>query len=388
MTDAYDNPFERHSYKSDLIERLRGAGGARFGRVTVRTAKSFGFCWGVDRAVAMVWDTLDEQPDRQMWLLDQIIHNPRVNADFKARGVRFVRGPFAEEEAGEPGPDDIVVIPAFSATVEDTRWLQGIGCTIVDTTCPWVIKPHKRSLRYVKDGFTTLIHGLVNHEETRASCSLIASEGGRFLVVADREQAGWVCDTIRGTLPFDELVARLPDGALSDDLEEAHLHQLGTINQTTMLAAETRRIEADVRAAMEERHADDEITDHFRELNTICGATQDNQDSVVALVEEGVLDLMVVVGGYDSSNTRNLTRVGRDHFPSYHVDGPGVIAADRIRHRCSETGEFVETDGWLPAGDVTIGFTAGASTPDVLLAETIARVLEAAGESVEARATS
>lgn len=389
MTDTYDDPFERYSYKSDLIERLRSSGGrARFGRVTVRTARSFGFCWGVDRAVAMVWDTLAEHPDRQIWLLDQIIHNPRVNADFKAKGVRFVRGPFADDEPPrEPSADDIVVIPAFSATVEDTRRLREIGCTIVDTTCPWVIKPHKRSQRYVKDGFTTLIHGLVHHEETRASCSLIASEGGRFVVVADREQAGWVCDTIRGTMSFDELAERLPDDALSDGFEESDLHQLGTINQTTMLAAETRQIEADVRRAMEERHAGDDISDHFRELNTICGATQDNQDSVVALVEEGELDLMVVVGGYDSSNTRNLTRVGRSHFPSYHVDGPGVIATDVIRHRCPERGEFVETSDWLPSGDVTIGFTAGASTPDVLLAETIARVLEAAGESVEAGAT-
>ena len=184
-------------------------------------------------------------------------------------------------------------------------------------------------------------------------------------------------------MSFEELVTKLPDDALSEGFAEEHLHQLGTINQTTMLAAETRQIEADVRAAMAERHAGDDINDHFRELNTICGATQDNQDSVVALVEEGVLDLMVVVGGYDSSNTRNLTRVGADHFPSYHVDGPDVISAKTIRHRCPEKETFVDTHDWLPDGDVVIGFTAGASTPDALLAETIERVLTVAGESVE-----
>ena len=190
---AYDDPFERYTYKSTLIERLRGSGGSlQVGRVKVTTARSFGFCWGVDRAVAMVQDAIAQYPGRNIWLLDQIIHNPRVNSDFKALGVRFLRGPFADEQLELDtalGADDVVVVPAFSAMVEDTERLAAIGCTVVDTTCPWVIKPHKRTLTYVRDGFTTVIHGLVDHEETRASASLIASKGGRYLVVADRRQA-------------------------------------------------------------------------------------------------------------------------------------------------------------------------------------------------------
>ncbi len=384
--NPYDNPFERYSYKSPLIERLRAQDGNLVsGRVTVRTARSFGFCWGVDRAVAMVQDAFDEYPGRQIWLLDQIIHNPRVNSDFKTLGVKFVRGPFADaDEDGAPGADDVAVIPAFSATVEDTDWLRGIGCTIVDTTCPWVIKPHKRTLNYLRDGFTTIIHGLYEHEETAASASLIASKGGKYLVVADREQAQWVCDVIEQPLDAAELLSQLPDGARSPDFDcDRDLAQVGTINQTTMLASETREIERMLKQSMAVRFGADNVGEHFRELNTICGATQDNQDAVTALVDQDALDLMIVVGGHDSSNTKNLTRVGRGHFPSYHVDGPMAIRPDEIRHRCSETGEFESTRDWLPAGEITIGFTAGASTPDTLLGETITRVLEVAGAPMD-----
>lgn len=384
--DAYDNPFERYSYRSPLIEALRGgAGTLRAGRVTVRTARSFGFCWGVDRAVAMVQDALAQYPGRRPWLLDQIIHNPHVNADFKARGVRFLRGPFSDPAAdGELRSDDVVVIPAFSATVEDMQHLKALGCTVVDTTCPWVIKPHKRTLSYVKDGFTTLIHGLVRHEETRASCSLIASRGGRYVVVADRAQAALVCEVIRGREPAASLAARLPQGALSAGFEPARdLLRLGTVNQTTMLASETREIERMVRQAIAERDGEAGAAAHFRELNTICRATQENQDAVEELAGGGALDLMIVVGGYDSSNTRNLTRVGGGRFPSYHVTGPDSIGPDEIVHRDPASDRIVHTRGWLPAGEVTIGFTAGASTPDTLLGATVRTVLACAGAPLD-----
>ena len=387
-TDRYDDPLQRYSYRSPLIERLRaGNGELRAGRVTVRSARTFGFCWGVDRAVAMVHDALSNSPGRRIWLLDQIIHNPHVNADLKRKGVRFLRGPFADggdHEIGELTSADVVVIPAFSATVEDVEALKQAGCTIVDTTCPWVIKPHKRTLSYVKDGFTTLIHGLVRHEETRASCSLIASRGGHYLVVADREQARLVCDTIDGLLAGDALLAALPPQAHSRGFDPArHFERIGTVNQTTMLASETREIERMVRQALARRDGEAAAAQGFRELNTICRATQENQDSVSELAEAGPLDLMIVVGGYDSSNTRNLTRVGEGRFPSYHVDGPDSIGASEIVHRDPASGAIQRAQGWLPAGEVTIGFTAGASTPDTLLGETIRSVLEVAGAPLD-----
>lgn len=380
--ERYDNPLQRYSYRSPLIESLRGGPGElRVGRVTVRTARSFGFCWGVDRAVAMVWDALAQFPARRLWLLDQIIHNPHVNADFKARGVRFLRGPFSDPaQDGDLRADDVVVIPAFSATVEDIQHLKQLGCTVVDTTCPWVIKPHKRTLSYVKDGFTTVIHGLVRHEETRASCSLIASRGGRYLVVADKVQAALVCEVIRGREEPGLLAQRLPPGALSAGFDAARdLRQIGTVNQTTMLASETREIERMIRQAIADRDGEAAAKENFRELNTICRATQENQDAVEELSSLGALDLMIVVGGYDSSNTRNLTRVGAGRFPSYHVTGPDSISADEIVHRDPAGDRLVRTKGWLPAGEITIGFTAGASTPDTLLGATVRTVLACAG---------
>jgi 4-hydroxy-3-methylbut-2-enyl diphosphate reductase len=386
-TERYDDPFERYSYKSPLIEALRsGQGVLTAGRVTVRTARTFGFCWGVDRAVAMVQDAIATYPDRRLWLLDQIIHNPRVNADFKAQGVRFVRGPFADgDDDGGPAAQDVVVIPAFSATVEDMDRFKTVGCTIVDTTCPWVIKPHKRTLKYVSDGLTTLIHGLFLHEETRASCSLIASRGGQYLVVADKDQASLVCEVIRGNTPAERLLTELPRAARSRDFDPAqHLQRIGTVNQTTMLASETREIERMVREAMADRDGEERTAESFRELNTICRATQENQDAVAELTGENTLDLMIVVGGYDSSNTRNLTRVGEGRFPSYHVDGPDGIGADEIVHRDPETSERVRTRDWLPQGEVVIGFTAGASTPDTLLGDTIRSVLAVAGAPLDA----
>ncbi len=385
-TDRYEDPHQRYSYKSPLIERLRASGGElRAGRVRVLTARTFGFCWGVDRAVAMVRDALREHPGRRIWLLDQIIHNPQVNADFKEMGVCFLRGPFSEPDRnGGLSREDVVVIPAFSATVEDIHMLEELGCTVVDTTCPWVIRPHRRTIKYVEDGFTTIIHGLVRHEETRASCSLVASRGGHYLVVAEQTEAQRVCDVITGALDKEAFLAGLSPGACSEGFDpDLHLEHVGTINQTTMLASETREIEAMVRAALEARHGET-VGEHFRELNTICRATQENQDSVLEMSARGPLDLLVVVGGYDSSNTKNLTRVGGEEFPSYHVLGPEAIDGDVIRHRSPDTGEIVETRGWLPDGAFTVGFTAGASTPDTLLGDTVRAVLAAADVPREA----
>lgn len=378
--DRYEDPHQRYSYRSTLIEQLRaGDGELRAGRVRVLTARTFGFCWGVDRAVAMVRDALREHPGRRIWLLDQIIHNPQVNADFKEMGVCFLRGPFSEPDRnGAPDAESVVVIPAFSATVEDIRMLEELGCTVIDTTCPWVIRPHRRTLKYVEDGFTTVIHGLVDHEETRASCSLIASRGGHYLVVADQTEANRLCDVITGAVDRKTFLAGLTPDAHSEGFDpDVHLAQVGTINQTTMLASETREIETMVRTALETRHGKDGEMERFRELNTICRATQENQDSVAEMAGRGPLDLLVVVGGYDSSNTKNLTRVGGDGFPSYHVLGPDAIEGDSIRHRSPDTGEIVVTKDWLPEGEFTVGFTAGASTPDTLLGDTVRAVLEA-----------
>src|SRR6185369_3661849 len=231
------------------------------GRITVRLAEKLGFCWGVDRAVAMVWDAIrrhaspgGDAPARRLWLLNQIIHNPKVNEDFLKNGVRFVFGKFAEPGGFDRVQrGDVVIIPAFSAEVEHLERMRAIGCEVVDTTCPWVEKPHRRVLKYIEDHFTTLIHGQPGHDETRATCSLVDSKGGRWIVLRDMNDADALCAYLRGGKSLAEFRAAF-GGAWSAGFDpERDLEQVGMVNQTTMLASESREIAERVAAAVKAR---------------------------------------------------------------------------------------------------------------------------------------
>ncbi len=373
-----DNPDVRHTYRDEQVEGLRQTGHLQVGRLTLLMPRSFGFCWGVDRALAMVESARRQFPGRRMWLLSSLIHNPRVNSDMREMGIGFLKGPHAVEGAYEKlTEDDVVIIPAFSAEVEDVEYLKQRGVAIVDTTCPWVIKPHKRTLRYLKEGFTTVIHGTVGHDETRATCSLVNHEGGRFLVVHDLAEAEALAQYLRGGLAADALQERLHSQAASADFDfERDLQKIGIINQTTMLASESRAIGDLLKDALIDRDGEDGIADTFRDFDTICRATQDNQDAANTVVQEQP-DLFLVVGGYDSSNTRNLARVG-DHYdvPSYHIEGPDCIGS-QLSYRERQSGEILKQENWLPAeGSVRVAFTAGASTPDTILGQVIQRLVD------------
>ncbi len=379
-------PVARASYRSPIIDRLREAGfELGIGRLTLRCARNFGFCWGVDKAVTMIHEAIAQNPGRSIWLLSPIIHNPSVNRDLAARGVRFVKG------GGEAGsafarlrPEDLVVIPAFSAEVEDLEQLAAIGCTVLDTTCPWVERPHRRTERLVGDGFSLVIHGKVGHDETRATCSLIRSRGGHYIVVSDLAEADLLCAVLGGETPRDDLALRL-GGATSPGFDpELHLGRIGLVNQTTMLASESREIARRIAAAMARRFGAGALREHFRDFDTICSATQENQDAVLELLASPPLDLMIVVGGYESSNTHNLARIAAAQVPTYHIEEASEITADSIHHLRLDRPERLTTRDWLPAGAVVIGFTAGASTPDNKLGEVIQRVVEVAGEPVAA----
>ncbi len=372
----------RLSYRSALVDRLRHLGEVRAGRLRLRMPRHFGFCWGVDRALAMVEEARAAYPDRPLWLLNSIIHNPRVNRDLLEAGIGFLKGPLAEEGALDRlGPEDVVIVPAFSAEVEEMRLLEQAGVTVVDTTCPWVIKPHKRTLKFIREGFTTVIHGTVGHDETRATCSLVRDAGGHYAVVHDLDEASWLGRFLAGEIAAAELRAGLHPGALSPGLDpERDLRRIGIINQTTMLASESRQVARILRGALVRRHGEEALEHCFRDFDTICNATQENQDAASAVMAAGV-DLFLVVGGYDSSNTRNLARVGDDAgVPSYHIEGPHCLEAGEIVHRDRITGELVRARGWLPPGEATVGFTAGASTPDAVLEQVVERVVELAGE--------
>lgn len=385
----YENTAERYAYSSDLIRAIKAAGGCLTrGRVTLHVPEQSGFCWGVDRALAMIDDALRAHPGRRIWLLNQIIHNPIVNRDLKARGVHFLRGPFADGDGSfdQLGAKDIAVVPAFSAEVEDLEELRQRGVEVVDTTCPWVIKPHRRTEKYVKDGFTTVIHGTAGHDETRASCSLIRHLGGHYVVVHDLAETDLLTAHLRRERDPEHFADDF-DGKCSPGFDpRQHLDKVGMINQTTMLATESREVADRVGAAMRVRHGD-QVENSFRDFDTICRATQDNQDSFLAVLARTRLDLLVVIGGFDSSNTKNLARIGDDAgIPAYHIERPEDIEVDSIRHRLRASGEIVRRSQWLPAGAVQIGMTAGASTPDTLFGAALQRVLEAAGESPVAAA--
>lgn len=379
--NRYDNPEVRYTYRSPLIDRLREGGALTCGRVTVEIPSKFGFCWGVDRALAMIADARSALPNRPMWLLNQVIHNPFVNEDMYRSGVDFLKGPRAVADMPELSEEDVVIIPAFSASVEEMAELEQTGCKVVDTTCPWVLKPHKRVQTYIEDGLTTVIHGTVGHDETRATCSLIAHHGGKYLVVYDMLEAESLASVLRGDAPASELLNHLRPGAASSGFNpETDLKRIGIVNQTTMLASESRAIAATLRSAIEARQGYVPRGDRFRDFDTICRATQQNQDAAGALAA-GEPDVMLVVGGYDSSNTRNLARVGdRSSVPTFHIEGPDCVGETEIAHRDRRTGEILTTSDWLKAGPVRAVFTAGASTPDTILGEVITRVVIAAGE--------
>ena len=388
IDDHYGSPDERYSYKHALIDRMRSTREPlAAGRLSIRLAEKLGFCWGVDRAVAMVWDAIRRNPGRRLWLLNQIIHNPKVNEDFRQSGVGFVFGRYAE-----PGGfdrvrrEDLVIIPAFSAEVEHLQRMKRIGCEVVDTTCPWVEKPHRRVVKYIEDGFTTLIHGQPGHDETRATCSLVDSRGGRWLVLRDLEDADFLSAHLRGERSADEARDRFARTA-SSGFDPAHdLERVGMVNQTTMLATESREIARRVAEAMKSRvnssAASPGARAAFRDFDTICPATQDNQDAVIDLTAAQPPDLFLVLGGYDSSNTANLLRAARARLGAYHLQDPASITAAVLRHRDPVTGGEVETRDWLPAGHVTIALTAGASTPDTEIAEVIRRLCFAAGAAL------
>jgi 4-hydroxy-3-methylbut-2-enyl diphosphate reductase len=382
---SFDNTEVRQTYRSPLVEQLKESGAHSVGQLELLLPQSFGFCWGVDRALSMVEDARREYAGRPMWLISSIIHNPRVNADLRAKGIGFLKGSFATEDALEKlGEEDVVIVPAFSATVEDMQDLRARGVTIVDTTCPWVIKPHKRTLKYLKEGFTTVIHGTVGHEETAATCSLIESEGGHYVVVYSIEEAEVLAAFLEGGSGGAEMRAGIQAGSFSPGIDvDRDLQRLGVINQTTMLASESRAIGDRLKLALTKRDGEEGLADNFRDFDTICRATQDNQDAAAAVAELHP-DLYLVVGGYDSSNTKNLARVGRRlGVPAFHIEGPHCIGPV-LQHRDRTTGEILEERDWLPSKrPLRVAFTAGASTPDALLGEVIEGLVAFAGEALE-----
>jgi 4-hydroxy-3-methylbut-2-en-1-yl diphosphate reductase len=363
------------SYHSDLIEAIKHAD-FRYtsGRITVHLAREFGFCYGVDRAVDYAYQARRRFPQRTVYLTGEIIHNPHVNAELRAQGIRFLTD--AGESLDRVTPADVVILPAFGVTIELLADLQERGCILVDTTCGSVLNVWKNVKRYAEEGFTSIIHGKYWHEETRATASQALHAGsGRYLIVLDREEAGIVCDYIRAGDNPAAFLARF-DRATSPGFDpDRDLQRIGCANQTTMLSSESLEVGEMLKGAMRSRHGERGLLERFRAFDTICSATQDRQDAVKVLLDEQKVDLMVVIGGLNSSNTCNLARICALRVPTYHIANPeGLLSGMAIRHKPVGRPEEVTTTNWLPPGKVTIGLTSGASTPDNLVDAAIRRL--------------
>jgi 4-hydroxy-3-methylbut-2-enyl diphosphate reductase len=374
-------------YHSTVVEALR-ANQYRLavGPLTFRLAREFGFCYGVDRAVDYAYETRVKFPDRRLYLVGEIIHNPHVNQKLRDMGVRFL----ARSEEGEFDfsgimADDVVILPAFGVTIGDFGRLREIGCVLVDTTCGSVLNVWKRVESYARDGFTAIIHGKHYHEETKATASQVMKyPQGRYLVVLDMDEARLVCDFIERGGDAGALRQRFAKATSPGFDFERDLLRVGIANQTTMLSGESLAIAEEVRGSMVRRYGE-AAGEHFRSFDTICSATQERQDAVVALLEEP-LDVMVVVGGYNSSNTCHLAALVHSRgIPVFHIEDADAVdpAAGGVRHQPIGTKHEVVTHDWL--GDARIiGITAGASTPNNKIGETVARICRTAGVDLSA----
>ena len=369
------------AYDSRIVDDVR-ANDYRFdsGRLTLHLAREFGFCYGVDRAVDYAYQARARFPGRSVYLTGEIIHNPHVNDRLRTQGIRFLSDP--GEQRDGLGPDDVVILPAFGVTVGEMAQLSSQGCTLVDTTCGSVLNVWKNVVRYARDGFTSIIHGKVKHEETRATASqALKYPGGHYLVVLDKAEAAIVCEYIRHGGDPAALLARFA-GAVSPGFDpDRDLARVGCANQTTMLMTESLEIGEMVGAAMRDRYGADAVAEHFRAFDTICSATQERQDAVLALLDAHQLDLMLVVGGYNSSNTCNLARICAERARTFHIAEPdGLLSVEEIRHRpvglpSTATGLETVSREWLPpTGRIVVGLTAGASTPNNIVGEVIRRL--------------
>jgi len=370
-------------YNGRLVDLLRAREySLSAGDTTVRLAREFGFCYGVERAVDYAYQTRRKFPDRRVILAGEIIHNPHVNAKLRDMGVLILEAGPSGIDYSSTEPGDVVILPAFGVPIQDFKTLREIGCVMVDTTCGSVLNVWKRVESYARDGFTSLIHGKHYHEETRATASqALKYPGAQYFVVRDMGEARVVCEHIEGRVTGPELMTRFAHSASHGFDPERDFRRIGVANQTTMLARESLAIGVEVGQAMARAHGDEYAAANFRTFDTICSATQERQDAVVELLREPV-DVMVVIGGFNSSNTISLAALCSEQVRTYHIEDASAIdpAAGTICHRPLGGKQDVIEPAWLAGhGAVRIGLTAGASTPNNKIGDAVARIFATRG---------
>jgi len=379
MTQVQEQ-VESH-YRSDIVDKIRRAGGIiSVGNVTVRLAKQFGFCYGVERAIDLAYAARKVFKDRRLFIVGEIIHNPEVNEQISSLGIKNLMGKNKEAEIADLRPDDVVIVPAFGTEVSTLQQIKDRGCQIVDTTCGDVMSVWKRVRKYASESATSIIHGKAEHEETKATSSRARGDGkGHYLVVLTLAETDYVGDYIRHGGDKHAFLEKFHNAHSPDFDPDVHLKTVGVANQTTMLRGETEEVQRRIRQAIVGRDGPDLAAKNFRFFDTICGATQERQDALRELLDVQ-MDLLLVVGGYNSSNTSHLAEMGEEKLPTYFVlNASRLLSTEEILHYDLHERREVVARNWLPQGPVVIGITAGASCPNNLIEETLLRLFELRG---------
>lgn len=371
----------RH-YESSIVERIREANGVlKIGNTTIRLAQQFGFCYGVERAIDLAYASRRVFPDSRIFLIGEIIHNPEVNEQLEEMDIVSLPWKTISEEYDDLGPDDVVIVPAFGAPVAYMEKLSEQGCMIIDTTCGDVMKVWRRVKGYAKNQVTSIIHGKAGHEETRATASRALGENktGHYLIVLTLDDVDYVCDYLINGGDRDEFLQRFPKGTSPDFDPDIHLKKIGVANQTTMLKSETEEIQRRLAAAIKER---DDSHENFQVFDTICGATQERQDALFDMLNEP-MDILLVVGGYNSSNTSHLVEIGEQELPTFFIRGARCLTSlEEVAHfdlhkKAEVVSEYPEK--LFSKDELLVGITAGASCPNNLIENTILKVFELRG---------
>ena len=374
---------EKH-YRSAVVEKLKKLGGAlTIGDTTVRLAQQFGFCYGVERAIDLAYASSRVFPDQNIYLIGEIIHNPEVNRQLSDMGIKTLPWKEMNEQYDALTEEDVVIVPAFGAPSEFMDKLGEKGCYIIDTTCGDVMKVWRRVRTYAKTGVTSIIHGKKGHEETRATASRALGEAGNghYLIILTLSETDYVCQYLCEGGERDDFFQRF-EGATSPGFDpDKHLAQVGVANQTTMLKSETEEIGRRIRDAVVKRDGDDT---NYLVFDTICGATQERQDALFEMLT-APMDVLLVVGGYNSSNTTHLVEIGQEELPTFFIqDADCLTSLETIAHYDLEKKSQIKSDypGKVLAGKpAIIGVTAGASCPSNLIETTILRAFELRGIS-------
>ena len=373
-------------YQSSIVEKVRSRGGILTIRdTTLRLAQQFGFCYGVERAIDLAYASRRVFPDNRIFLIGEIIHNPEVNRQLEEMNIVSLPWREMNEQYDDLDENDVVIVPAFGAPISFMDKVESQGCQIVDTTCGDVMKVWRRVRIFAKDGVTSIIHGKADHEGTRATASRAAGDDatGTYLIILTLEDVDFVCDYIRNGGDRDEFLARFK-GAMSEGFDpEVHLKRVGVANQTTMLKSETEEIQSRVRIAVEDR---DGNAENFLVFDTICGATQERQDALFELLNHH-MDVLLVVGGYNSSNTTHLVEIGEKELPTFFIRSAECLKSlEQIVHYDLHEKEEINSEfkGFSSDGELVVGITAGASCPSNLIEETILKLFELRGVSADA----